>query len=499
MVKIYIDIILFVVILLVYVNNKSFASELVSTNNVKHESVSSNDTKRKPVLATDSKRKPVSSNDAKRKPVLANNAKHEPVLANDAKRKPVSTNNVKHESVSSNDAKRKSVLVNNVKHEPVSVNDIKRKPVPIDDDVYKLPSTSGFIRKPTPAKGVICKVIPTNEVIRKPVSSNDAKRKPVSINDVIRKPIPANDGLRRLAMRNATVLKLLSSGFSLPNFNSSLSTSSKSTSSISSPPKTTNFTLANSSLNENCEQNDSLTCTDPEETQKATELMNEAVTALQKIAKNVDVCDHVNKQFDIDLYCKKHEEDTEIAIFSFEIKKSNNYNEIINKVWSPNGIKSFDEYHIKEKIVRVYNPNLVMMQQRRNSIVGPFKKYSYVLATKVEVSSDTTIIVFSSANINDYNSASRNTYTNTILKSANEFKTNVNSEEDIKDGKLKKFYINLYGYIIKKEERRIDVTYVYSINTMAYDVSYAPSFITKMEKSEKLLMLSSLKEFFDRK
>ncbi|EUD73122.1 hypothetical protein YYG_01157 [Plasmodium vinckei petteri] len=343
---------------------------------------------------------------------------------------------------------------------------------------------------PTPTNDALRMPIPTNDDARKPVSTNKVAPKrainnddfpmPIKTNNVIRKPVPANDVLRRLALRNATKLKLLSSGFALPE-------------------TTMKSTLASSSSNENSKKEDLQTYTNNEETKNATELMTEAVTVLQKLAENIDECDEVNKQYDINLYYKNPDEDTAIAIFNFKIPNPDNYDKVIKMIWTPNGTKRFDEYLIKEKIIRLYNSNLVMMHQRHNSIVGTFEKYSYILARKYEPSRDTTIIAFSSADINDYNRYARQCNKNPILESANTFKVDVNSEEDIRDGKLKKLYINLSGYLIKKQESHVDITFVYSINTTNYDISYAPNFILKMERSERLLMLSSLKEFFSRK
>ncbi|SCM01094.1 hypothetical protein PCHDS_000048700, partial [Plasmodium chabaudi adami] len=112
---------------------------------------------------------------------------------------------------------------------------------------------------------------------------------------------------------------------------------------------------------------------------------------------------------------------------------------------------------------RVYNPNLVIIQQRYKKKIGSPQKYFYALATKVQISEDTTIIAYTSANINDHNPSGKK-YENTIVKKANSFKTDINSEEDIRQGKLQKAFVNLAGYLIQKRGDRADVTYIESID-----------------------------------
>ncbi|SBW38365.1 hypothetical protein PBNK65E_000520400 [Plasmodium berghei] len=117
-----------------------------------------------------------------------------------------------------------------------------------------------------------------------------------------------------------------------------------------------------------------------------------------------------------------------------------------------------------------------MVQQRFRNLFELPQKYFYALAAKFEISENTTVIVYVSANINDHNRADKKFYKNTILESANLFKTEVNSEIDIRSGELKKLFINLLGFFIKKEDEHVDLTCVSSI----YDVSNAKNPFTKM-------------------
>ncbi|SCL85925.1 hypothetical protein PBNK65NY_000509100 [Plasmodium berghei] len=121
-----------------------------------------------------------------------------------------------------------------------------------------------------------------------------------------------------------------------------------------------------------------------------------------------------------------------------------------------------------------------MVQQRCRNLFELPQKYFYALAEKFEISENTTVIVYASANINDHNRSDKKFYKNTILESANLFKTEVNSEIDIRNGELKKLFVNLLGFFIKKEDEHVDLTCVSSI----YDnVSNAKNPFTKMCKA----------------
>ncbi|CAD2102058.1 fam-a protein [Plasmodium vinckei] len=85
------------------------------------------------------------------------------------------------------------------------------------------------------------------------------------------------------------------------------------------------------------------------------------------------------------------------------------YNEIINEIWDSNHVNSFNTDFVK----------------------------------------NTTIIVMASADINDHNPSSKK-FKNTIIENVNLFKADIDSEDDIRNGKLRKTFVNIAGYLIKK-------------------------------------------------
>ncbi|EUD74077.1 hypothetical protein YYG_00024 [Plasmodium vinckei petteri] len=211
------------------------------------------------------------------------------------------------------------------------------------------------------------------------------------------------------------------------------------------------------------EQNKHLLCTNPEETINAGNLMNEAVKHLEYHAKcknGYELCGNVFINSTL-YYKKKRQNHTDILKVNFKIYPSNQYNDIINRLWDPNGPNFFNRGIAQ--IGRVYNPNLVMIHQRYKKNCMFRQKYFYALATMVQISKDKTIIVMTSANINDHNPSDKE-YKNTIIESANLFKTDIDSDDDIRNGKLKKVFVNIAGYLIEKRGSYIDITYLESVS-----------------------------------
>ncbi|VTZ66348.1 fam-a protein [Plasmodium chabaudi chabaudi] len=233
----------------------------------------------------------------------------------------------------------------------------------------------------------------------------------------------------------------------------------------SSPaPHTPTSISVDNSLEQRDVSENSVLCTDPEEIRNVTELMNEAVMHLQYHATSTEEYELVsNADNGTSVYFKKHGGHTDIEKLYNKVPDPNKYNSIIKYLCDLNRIKIVDGYVITVKIARIYTPNLVMVQQRYRNLYESSQKYFYAFATKVEIAENTTAIVYTSGNINDHNRADKKSYRNTIVESANSFKTEVNSDADIRNGELKKLFVNLLGFLIKKEDDHVDFTCVSSI------------------------------------
>ncbi|CAD2088818.1 fam-a protein [Plasmodium vinckei lentum] len=211
------------------------------------------------------------------------------------------------------------------------------------------------------------------------------------------------------------------------------------------------------------EQNKELLCTNPEEIKNAEKLVNEAIPYLEYHINNGDYkrsgpvtpCDRTS--------CVKTHEDTLFQRVNFKYKSSKNYNEIISMLWDPTLASYFNIASVERKIERVYNPNLMLIQQRYKKDSGPNQKYFYALAAKFDISEDKTVIVMVSPNINDGYPSDKE-YKNNVIENANLFKIDIDSEDDIKNGEIKKAHVNIAGYIIEHRDFYINITYLESID-----------------------------------
>ncbi|CAD2102572.1 fam-a protein [Plasmodium vinckei brucechwatti] len=243
------------------------------------------------------------------------------------------------------------------------------------------------------------------------------------------------------------------------------------------------------------EQNTHLLYTNRKETHKATQLMDEAATLLQYYASNINDYDLYQKyDDDVSLYFKKRA-NPDVGKLNFKIPVPDAYEDIINLLWNPNAPYNFCNDFVNGKIVRVYDPNLVMIQHRYTNRAQSIQGYFYALAKKTQVSEDTTIIVMSSANINDHH-PSTTEYKNKIIENANLFKTDIDSEDDIRNGKLIKMFVSISGFIIKKEDTHVDITHIDSIDCNCPNI---PWWYIQKVKAMKMLDVVKLKQIFDEK
>ncbi|CAD2102756.1 fam-a protein [Plasmodium vinckei lentum] len=212
------------------------------------------------------------------------------------------------------------------------------------------------------------------------------------------------------------------------------------------------------------EKNQRLLCTNPDETTEASKLTNDAVKHFEYHATCEDGYEFIWEDPFKDLfYYKKKHNDTKFNKFEYMVRGSDKYNEEIDKLWDPYFPNLLDYVSTKRKIVRVYSPNLIMIQQRYRNCCFGLQKYFYALVKKSQISEDKTIIAMTSANVNDHN-PSKKKYKNKIIENANLFTSDIDSEDDIRNGKIQKTYVNIAGYLIEKKDNHVYVTYVDAID-----------------------------------
>ncbi|KEG04436.1 hypothetical protein YYE_00009 [Plasmodium vinckei vinckei] len=223
--------------------------------------------------------------------------------------------------------------------------------------------------------------------------------------------------------------------------------------------------MTNDRSNELYEEHNHLLCTNHGETIRAEKVMKEAVSLLIQHATDTvnDDKSHQSKN-DGKLNIAKHDGGTYIGKSNYKYPDPDMYIDLVDMLWDPSCSQKPDKTLKNGKVVRVYTPNLIMVQYRYKNDNESFQRYFYALAAKHKISENTTVIAMTSGNINDHNRADTKIYNNPILESANLFKTEVKSEPDIRKGELKKMFVNLSGYLIKKESKYVDITYVRSVD-----------------------------------
>ncbi|CAD2109163.1 fam-a protein [Plasmodium vinckei petteri] len=212
------------------------------------------------------------------------------------------------------------------------------------------------------------------------------------------------------------------------------------------------------------EKNKDLLCTNPKEIANAVKLMNEAATHLEHHATCKDGYKPWRWNWELNnVLFKKNHGDTVVQKMNVKYYHVHTYDKITNILWDPALANKFNNGSVKRKIVRVYNPNLVIIRQSYISWFDGGQKYFYALAAKFDISEEKTIIVMTSANINDHHPSEKE-YKNTIIESANLFKIDIDSNNSIRNGIWKKTFVNIAGYILEKTHAYVNITYLESID-----------------------------------
>ncbi|SCM04807.1 fam-a protein [Plasmodium chabaudi chabaudi] len=234
--------------------------------------------------------------------------------------------------------------------------------------------------------------------------------------------------------------------------------------------------------------------TNTEEDKTAEDVMAEALALASKHAENTN---------DYKLYLKDDEgaalyfkrvNNTDFAKLELTIPNPDNYADVVSMLWDPNGEMYFDNTFIEGNIPQVYNKNLRIVQRLYKNNLGSGQIHYNALANKVEPSKDKTTIVMTSSDMNDYDAYWDRKYVNPIVGSANSFKPDINSQEDIRNDHISKMYVNLAAFFIKKEADGVKLTY---ISSMDYNASsYVSQYAVKNTAIKKIFNIIKLRDIF---
>ncbi|SCM10072.1 fam-a protein [Plasmodium chabaudi adami] len=232
----------------------------------------------------------------------------------------------------------------------------------------------------------------------------------------------------------------------------------------------------------------------PKEIKHAEKFMFEALSLLKKHAKHTDDYEIYKKVDDEAIVYYKTVDGIDIGKLELKIPNADNYDGIINMLWDPRGAENFDGAFIDASLVRIYNENLVILEQRHKCLVKSWTGYYHALAKKFQLSENETAIVLASSNINVHDPNETKKFVNPLVKSAKSFNPVIDSAEDIREGQLSKMYINLLGFIVKREPDCVKITYLISVDTnFRY---WVPNWTIRMGIANKMYDIIKLRDIF---
>ncbi|EAA22845.1 hypothetical protein [Plasmodium yoelii yoelii] len=105
-----------------------------------------------------------------------------------------------------------------------------------------------------------------------------------------------------------------------------------------------------------------------------------------------------------------------------------------------------------------------MIKQRYRNVSKTFKGHFHALFSKVEISPNTTMIAYASADINDQNSTIQEINGNGTSINGASLESDNNSQEKAITGVPKQKAANIFGFLVKKEDNHVKITHISSIN-----------------------------------
>ncbi|GAW82450.1 fam-a protein [Plasmodium gonderi] len=233
-----------------------------------------------------------------------------------------------------------------------------------------------------------------------------------------------------------------------------------------------------------------LFCENEEEIKKVNEIIEETDQVLYNFASNKEgYTKYSSLDDESHLYFKKVN-NVDVGKLTLIFRDCTKLEKLIQIIWDENGTKKFDPHFIEGKILRVYNKDLILLQQSYKGTLGNEGRYFYILAHKKKLNKDTYLIACASVNVND-NKKNQSSFKNPFISSASSFSLNIECDEQIKSSSLRKMFINVSGYYIKREDTCLNCTYISSIEL---DTSpLIPQFIIRKIKASKMSQLKTLK------
>ncbi|CDU16869.1 fam-a protein [Plasmodium yoelii] len=212
-----------------------------------------------------------------------------------------------------------------------------------------------------------------------------------------------------------------------------------------------------------------LACEDINEIDVAIDHANESSILLLKLSETGtdDYSTYSKENESKNIYFKKIG-NMDIGRFHLTIPSASKYSDVVENIWDFNHTKKYDYKFIKGNLARVYSKYLIIFEKLNiDPNYSPLIK-KYVLAAKVIHSNDTTVIVCPSRPLNYLGKFDDEPNMKEILENTQPIQTDIDAEEA-----LIKLGTNIAGFVIKKRDDNVQVTYINAIYDSGNSTEYA--------------------------
>ncbi|SCL82581.1 fam-a protein [Plasmodium chabaudi adami] len=222
----------------------------------------------------------------------------------------------------------------------------------------------------------------------------------------------------------------------------------------------TNSDIHSSALHQNyeSEQYKDLTCEDIDESLLAIEHISDTSELLLKLTENMDgysldSTENENKH----IYSKKIG-NIDIGMLHVTIPSSSKYASVLRSLWDYNDPHKTNNKFISGNVARVYCKYAIMFEKQNIDPIYKSLVKKYALGASVKQSNDTTVIVCPSRILNYLGEINDEPNMKEILENTQPIEKDINAEEA-----LTNLNNNIAGFIIKKHDDSVEVTYINAI------------------------------------
>ncbi|EUD69819.1 hypothetical protein YYG_04881 [Plasmodium vinckei petteri] len=208
----------------------------------------------------------------------------------------------------------------------------------------------------------------------------------------------------------------------------------------------------------NYEQQKNVLCEDIDEALLALKNINGASELLLKLAENTDgYSTYYTENENEPIYSKKIG-NVDIGRLHVTIPSASKYEDVLRNLWDFNDPQKTDNKFIDGNVARIYCKYLMVFEKQNIDPIYTSLVKKYALGSIVKQSDDTAVIVCPSRILNYLGEINDEPNMKEILENTQPIETGIGAEEA-----LTKLANNISGFIIKKRDDNVEVTYINAI------------------------------------